>query len=339
MNRKLKRLLRQNVGFFYFILLAFVLAAALTQNFILAACEAGVTAVLFVGYLVYQKQRRKDLQTYLQTATDSMNRIEGAASPLPVLVIRLEDQGIVYANEQFRDITGVRDTLRESLLQELMPGFTTDWLSAGKTEYPYDVTLAKRRYRVYGTAIVADDNRNTRLGFLYFADLTELYQVRDEYIRTRPVVSIILVDNYEELTKNLTESAMSLINADINNAITKWADNYHGLLRRLEKNRYLFVFEKRYLQSAIDGKFSILEDVHEIVSPAGLPASISFGLGVDGANFEEGYEFAALSIEMALSRGGDQAVIKNRVNFEFFGGRSRKMSNAVRSVPGSLPTL
>ena len=324
MNRKLKRLLRQNVGFFYFILLAFVLAAALTQNFILAACEAGVTAVLFVGYLVYQKQRRKDLQTYLQTVTDSMNRIEGAASPLPVLVIRLEDQGIVYANEQFRDITGVRDTFRESLLQELMPGFTTDWLSAGKTEYPYDVTLAKRRYRVYGTAIVADDNRNTRLGFLYFADLTELYQVRDEYIRTRPVVSIILVDNYEELTKNLTESAMSLINADINNAITKWADNYHGLLRRLEKNRYLFVFEKRYLQSAIDGKFSILEDVHEIVSPAGLPASISFGLGVDGANFEEGYEFAALSIEMALSRGGDQAVIKNRVNFEFFGGRSKE---------------
>ncbi len=324
MNRKLKRLLRQNIGFFYFILLGFVIAAVLTQNYILAACEGGVTAIAFFGYLIYNRQRKKDLQTYLQTVTDSMNRIEGATSPLPVLVIRLEDQGIVYANEQFRNLTGVRDTFRESLLQELMPGFTTDWLSAGKNEYAYDVVLAKRRYRVYGTAIVADDNRNTRLGFLYFADLTELYQVRDEYIRTRPVVSIILVDNYEELTKNLTESAMSLINADIHNAITKWAENFHGLLRRLDKNRYLFVFEKRYLQGAIDGKFSILEDIHEITSPAGLPASISFGLGVDGANFEEGFEFAALSIEMALSRGGDQAVIKNRLNFDFYGGRSKE---------------
>lgn len=324
MNRKLKRLLRQNIGFFYIILLGFAIAAALTRNFVLAACEGGITAVLFVGYLLYNRQRRKDLQNYLQTVTDNMNRIQGATSPLPVVVVRLEDQGIVYANEAFREISGVRDTFRQRVLQELLPGFSTDWLNAGKNEYAYDVTLGKRRYRVYGTGIVADDNRSTRLGFLYFADLTELYQVRDEYIRTRPVVSIILVDNYEELTKNLTESAMSLINADIHNAITKWAEDFHGLLRRLDKNRYLFVFEKRYLQGAIDGKFSILEDVHEIVSPAGLPASISFGLGVDGANFEEGFEFAALSIEMALSRGGDQAVIKNRLNFDFYGGRSKE---------------
>ncbi len=324
MNRKLKRMLRQNIGFFYIILLAFAIAAALTRNYILAACEGGITAALFVGYLLYNRQRNKDLQTYLQTVTDNMNRIQGAQSPLPVVVVRLEDQGVIYANEAFREISGARDTFRQRVLQELLPGFSTDWLNAGKTEYPYDVTLGKRRYRVYGTGIVADDNRNTRLGFLYFADLTELYQVRDEYIRTRPVVSIILVDNYEELTKNLTESAISLINADIHNAITKWADNFHGLLRRLEKNRYLFVFEKRYLQGAIDGKFSILEDIHEIVSPAGLPASISFGLGVDGANFEEGYDFAALSIEMALSRGGDQAVIKNRLNFDFYGGRSKE---------------
>jgi len=283
MNRKLKRLLRQNVGFFYIILLAFAVAAALTQNYILAACEAGVTGILFIGYLIYNRQRRKDLQTYLQTVTDNMNRIQGATSPFPVVVLRLEDQVVVYANEAFRRISGVKDTFRQRQLQEYLPGFSTDWLNAGQTEFPYDVTLGKRRYRVHGTAIVADDNRNTRLGFLYFADLTELYQVRDEYIRSRPVVSIILVDNYEELTKNLTESAMSLINADIHNAITKWAENFHGLLRRLERNRYLFVFEKRYLQGAIDGKFSLLEDVHEITSPAGLPASISFGLGVDGA--------------------------------------------------------
>ena len=324
MNRKLKRMLRQNVGFFYLLLLAFTLAAAATGNYILAACEGGITLVAFIGYLVYNRQRRKNLQGYLQTVTDTMNTIEGAVSPLPVVVIRLEDQGIVYANEQFRQISGLHNTFREHCLQELLPGFPTDWISSGKTEYPFEVSMEKRRYRVYGTAIVAEDSRNTRLGFLYFTDLTELCQVRDEYVRTRPVVSIILVDNYEELTKNMTESAVSLLNADIHNAITKWAENYHGLIRRLERNRYLFIFEKRYLQSAIDGKFSILEDIHEITTSAGLPASISFGLGVDGANFEESYEFAALSIEMALSRGGDQAVIKNRLSFDFYGGRSKE---------------
>lgn len=324
MNKKLKRHLKQNTGYFYIILLTFAIAAAVMQNYILALAEGTVTLILFIGHLIARNRRQKDLQLYLQTVTDSMNTIEGAASPLPVVVIRLEDSGIVYANELFAEISGYKDNFRQHLLQELLPDFPTDWLSAGKSEYPYDVTLAKRRYRVYGTSIIADDSRNTRLGFLYFVDLNELYQVRDEYIRTRPVVSIILVDNYEELTKNLTESAISLLNADIHNAITKWADSFHGLLRRLEKNRYMLIFEKRYLQTAIDGKFSILEDIHEITSPSGLPASISFGLGVDGANFAECYDFASLAIEMALGRGGDQAVIKNRLNFDFFGGRSKE---------------
>ena len=162
------------------------------------------------------------------------------------------------------------------------------------------------------------------LALLYLSDLTELYQVRDEYVRSRPVVSIILVDNYEELTKNLTEGAISSMNARINDIISKWTEDYHGLLRKLERNRFLFVFEKRDLGRIVDGKFSILEDIHEVENPAGLEASLSIGLGIDGATFEESYEFASLSVEMSLSRGGDQAVMKDRYNFSFYGGRSRE---------------
>jgi c-di-AMP phosphodiesterase-like protein len=138
------------------------------------------------------------------------------------------------------------------------------------------------------------------------------------------VVSIILVDNYEELTRNMTEAAVSALDSRLNNTILQWSQNYHGLLRRLEKNRFLLIFEKRDLQHAVAEKFSVLSDVHEITSPSGLQASISIGLGVDGETFEEGYEFAALSIEMALSRGGDQAVVKNRMNFNFYGGRAKE---------------
>ena len=91
--------------------------------------------------------------------------------------------------------------------------------------------MGKRRFRVYGTTIQANDPESTWLGVLYFTDLTELYQVRDEYIRSRPVVSIILVDNYEELTMNLSESAISTMNAEINDIITKWTEHFHGMLR------------------------------------------------------------------------------------------------------------
>ena len=196
-------------------------------------------------------------------------------SPLPAVLIRLGDGVIIWANHRFSELTGYADTMMEQQLEEVLPNFPLDWLESGKTESPQDASLGARRYRVYGTTVRAEDSRGTMLGVLYFSDLTELYQIRDEYIRSRPVVSIILIDNYEELTKNLTESAISTMNARLNDTITQWTDGYHGLLRKLERNRFLFVFEKRDLQRAVDGKFSLLESIHEITSPSGLPASIS----------------------------------------------------------------
>ena len=154
--------------------------------------------------------------------------------------------------------------------------------------------------------------------------MTELHQIRDEYIRSRPVVSLILVDNYEEVTKNLTEAATSSLNAKLDMVVTQWAERYHGLLRRLERGRYLLIFEKRDLNRVVEDKFSLLEEVHQITTPSGLASSISIGLGVDASDFVESYSFASLSIEMALSRGGDQAVIKDRFNFTFYGGRTKE---------------
>jgi c-di-AMP phosphodiesterase-like protein len=84
------------------------------------------------------------------------------------------------------------------------------------------------------------------------------------------------------------------------------------------------IFEKRDLKQAVETKFSILQEINAVTSATGVEATISIGLGVDGATFEEGYEFAALSIEMALSRGGDQAVVKDRMNFNFYGGRTKE---------------
>jgi len=325
MNKKLGWLLNPGGGWhFYIAMLAFSVAAAYKEQFLLAGIELAITVGMFVLFLVYRNYRRKELQKFVQGLSDVMTGTQGAESPFPMAVIRLADGGVVYANDYFYRITGMQDVIQERNIQDVLRGFSQDWMISGKIEAPYDLTVGDRRYRVYGTAIRAEDHKQTPLGVLYLSDLTELYQVRDEYIRSRPVVSIILVDNYEELTRNLSEGAISALNARINDAITQWADGYHALLRRLEKNRFLLVFEKRDLKQAIAGKFSILEDIHEITSPSGLAASISFGLGVDGATFEESYEFAALSIEMALSRGGDQAVVKDRLNFNFYGGRTKE---------------
>ncbi len=324
MNKKLGRLFWPGLWVYFSVMAVFVVAAVVMQQYLLAAAEAALTVIVLVGYLLNRERRRKAVQNYANAVFDMPQNAGSAQAPFPMAMIRMGDSTIIWTNDRFCRITGYQDRYLEQRLSSVLPNFQTDWLTSGKTEYPYDVTLGGHRYRIYGTLIRMDDPDQTVMAMLYFSDLTELYQVRDEYVRSRPVVAIILVDNYDELTKNLTEGAISTMNAQINDSISKWTEDYHGLLRKLERNRYLFVFEKRDLSRAVEDKFSLLEDIHHIENPTGLRASLSVGVGVDGVSFEEGYEFAALSIEMALSRGGDQAVIKDRYNFNFYGGRSKE---------------
>ncbi len=324
MRKRLEWLLNPSAGLYFVVLLLFSVAAALLEQYALFAAELIITALLLVAYIFFRIYRRRQLQSYVQNNLDTITCFAGAESPFPMVVVRLTDGVIIHGNSAYIRLTGFRDVFQEHTITEQFPEFTTDWLIDGKVEYPYDVSIDQSRYRVYGTIIRPGDVGESPLGVLFLAELTELYQVRDEYIRSRPVVSIILVDNYEELTRNMSEAAVSALDARLNNIIMKWAQNYHGLLRRLEKNRFLLVFEKRDLKHAEEHKFSVLSDVHEITAPSGLAASLSIGLGVDAESFEEGYSFAALSIEMALSRGGDQAVIKDRMNFHFYGGRTKE---------------
>ena len=325
MNRKLGRLLEPGLEVFFGVMLVFAFASLVAGAGWLALVELVATGVLFANYYFGKLRRRRELEAFIQSATNTLGTTDGGRTPFPMALVRMGDGDMIWANNAFMDLSGFREKMHKQNITDLLPDFTMDWILSGKREYPSDVTVNGRRYRIYGSAIRADDPSGTMLAALYFTDLTDLYQIRDEYVRSRPVVSIILIDNYEELTKNLTESATSNLNASLNEAITAWAEDYHGLLRRMERNRYLLIFEKRDLQDAINNKFSILEQMHSVTNPSGVAASISFGLGVDGSTFEESYEFAALAVEMSLSRGGDQAVIKDRLNFNFYGGRSKEV--------------
>ena len=327
MNRKLGRLLEPGLDLFFIVMLVFAAASLAAGEVGLAVTELIATLMLFSYYQYSKIRRRRELEAFIQSATNTLGTTDSGRTPFPMALVRMGDGSLIWANDGFAELSGIRDRMHEQKITDLMPEFKMDWLVSGKREYPTDVNVNGHRCRIYGSAIHADDPYGTMLAALYFTDLTDLYQIRDEYIRSRPVVSIILIDNYEELTKNLTESATSNLNAQLNEAITAWAEDYHGLLRRMERNRYLLVFEKRDLNDAIANKFSILEQMHSVTNPSGVAASISFGLGVDGATFEESYDFAALAVEMSLSRGGDQAVIKDRLNFTFYGGRSKEVDH------------
>ena len=163
------------------------------------------------------------------------------------------------------------------------------------------------------------------------------------------MVDKLTIDTYADLCRGLNDNARSALRSAVDEQIELWTKPTNGLVLRYDRDRYLFIFEEQYLTALQEAKFALLDAVRKINSANGLPASMSIGIGMD-TDFAELLQFASLATEMALSRGGDQAVIKNRFNFEFYGGRaketerrtkvkSRVMANALGGLISSASTV
>ncbi len=325
MNKKLHRMILPSMLLFFAVMLIFSAVAAVLGQFILAGAQFAVTVMLFVYYQWCNRRRRRMLTEYMHGTNEMLRRTDDGEIPFPVALIQLYDEELIWYNHAFRQLTGARDSLNVQQISQILPGFSCDWLRSGKTSCPDELRYQDRRFHVSGTVVSnRDGSSETALGMIYLQDLTDLLQVRDEYIRSRPMVCIVLVDNYDELTNNLTDAQISGLNAQVNTMIGNWTEKYGGLLRKLERNRYLVLFEAKDLAGMAEEKFSLLETMRTVLNPNGVPATVSIGIGKDGVDMREDYDFAALSIEMALSRGGDQAVIKDRYDFSFFGGRNKQ---------------
>ena len=336
--------MQPNLALFFVVMALFCAAAVALQEYILAVAEGCATLLLLGCYQWLSVRRRRALADYVQATSEMLQHTSDGEMPFPVALVKLNDNELVWYNRAFAELTHVRERMSAQSLSEVIPGLSADFLAAGKQEAAAELRFEGRRYRVSGTVMPdADPKSGVMLGMLYLLDLTDLLLVRDEYIRSRPIVSIVLVDNYDELTNNMPDVSISTLNAQLNSRISEWADSFGGMLRKLERNRFLLLFEAKDLARMADGKFSLLESVRSVTSPTGIPATVSIGIGKDGVDFREDYDFAALSIEMALSRGGDQAVIKDRYNFTFYGGRTKETERHTRVksrvVAGSLSEL
>ncbi|MBD9220768.1 MAG: AraC family transcriptional regulator [Clostridiales bacterium] len=143
------------MGAYFFVMAAFCAAALLVGHYWLAAGEMAVTVVTFLLYVLDRTRRERKIQQYIQSASNTLEASSGGEAPLPAVMVRLGDGDIVWGNHRFSELTGYADTMTQLRLEEVLPDFTLDWLTAGKTESPHDAILGNRRYRVYGTTIAA----------------------------------------------------------------------------------------------------------------------------------------------------------------------------------------
>lgn len=335
MNKNIQRLAEPNVRMYMFVLILFAVATLFFGKYELAAAEAAVILLLLV-YSVFQRRRRaKQLAEYIESVaydTETAKNNTLSNFPLPIAVFRLQDTGIIWGNEMFFEMCGSKGTRLDARISDLVPQFSGKWLFEGKHRYPSILSIGGRKYQLHGNIVRSDksDDDSAFMGITYWVDVTEYDDVRVEYENSRPIAAYIIIDNLEELTRNQPERIKNDIREAVDDKLTQWADSCHGILKRYERDKYLFIFENRYFSQMEAQKFGIIEDMHTILSPAGINATISIGMGVEADSLSEALQFANISAELALSRGGDQAVIKNKLNFEFYGGRGLEVEKRTK---------
>ena len=326
MNRKLARLFQPSFQLYFVCLVLFALISAFF-SIPLAVVELAAILALAVYSRQHTNRCRREIARYLENVTgtvDTATKDTMANSPLPMIIFRPESDDIIWTNDRFLQLTGEREHLFDAKLSALIPGFDSRWLMEGKNECPTEVEYGSRRFLVFGHLVRTGGRSGGFLATTYWVDVTEFSLIRDQYQATRPVAAVLLLDNYDELMKNLTENQRSALVSEIDARLDEWVAESGGMLRRYQRERYLFVFDEQYLAKFIENKFDILDAIHQVVNPSGINATLSIGVGKDGETYRELFQFANLSIDMALSRGGDQAVIRNKFTFEFYGGRSKE---------------
>lgn len=329
MNSRFMRMIEPRFRLCFIMLFLFSLSSFFINRW-LAVAELVLVLLVYLQFRSSAVKRRKDILKYVENV---MYSLDSAAKdslinfPLPTVVLKLDTNEVIWCNSQFQNITGLKRHMPDVNLFEQIPGLDIHWILEGKTQSPVDIELNGRFYSVYGN-MVRTEGENTGgsiLITLYWIDITDLVEARRELSDSKQIVSILMIDNYEEVMKGINDTERSLILAEADMRVANWAEAASGILIRYERDKFILMFENKYLDRFISEKFSILDTIREVSSKNGLSITLSIGLGKDGQTLLESYKNAQLALEMALSRGGDQAVIRNRFSFEFFGGRSKEL--------------
>lgn len=326
MNGKLRKLVRTNMVLYILLLLVFAgLTARLSP--LLAAGE--VAAALLVWYVSRRRNKvmQQQLHQYVERisgGTDTAKTSNMLFAPMPMMVFNPDSEDVLWANDLFAELPGVGENIYESRVRDVVKGFETHWLMEGKPEYPGVFTWNDRRYRVFGC--LSQPEEKGRFGVLattYWMDVTDLEHMRSTLEETKPVAAIVMIDNYEDLMSACPEGKRSAIRAAIEEKMDQWRGTSGALLMKYDRDRYLMVFTEKQYETFAQGRFAILDEVRTVQAAEGVYATMSIGVGREAGSYDALLKNAGLALEMALSRGGDQAVVKDRMNFEFYGGRAK----------------
>lgn len=272
--------------------------------------------VLILLWLYAGLRRFREAAGRFLRGADAGTAAQSSLASLTLPVVVAEEDRIVWYNDAF--LNGIADGQEMCLqpLADLMPQLQLDQVVQPEGQ---ELMVNGRRCRVFCS-------KNDIMRVLYVVDETNLLNMRDEYVASRPSVMLITIDTYDELLKEMKETDRARIMNDVENALDQFIGATTGFMRHISASKYLAVVEERHMEEIVRSRFSILNTVRTFGSDAdNTIVTLSIGVGRGADTLAEGEKMAAQALDMALGRGGDQAAVKSADGFTFFGGISRSV--------------
>ena len=321
----------------YLVIILILLIILSIQNHIMILPSIIVFASVVV-YSYYTNNRRKsEISETLQDLTltvDSAAKTSLINSPFPLIIIET-DGNIIWKSSKF-NIEFMNIDIN-SYLNDLVVDIKTEIEGReNKKERTIvkHIELNNKYYEIVGKFVHSKHHENKNndiyMLMLYFIDETENIKLQKEYKDSKSCVTIMMVDNYEETMQQLESEEKPQVIAEIDKCVYEWTDKTNGILIKSDRDRYVYLFEQRYLEKVKEDKFSILDKIKEIKTKENIQLTLSIAVSNDGITDKDKYKSAGAAMDIVLGRGGDQAVIRENEIYKFYGGRAQEVEKRTK---------
>ncbi len=297
----------------------------------------GITGVFVLAYLIYYNLkisniRREEWTQYIEGLSSDIDSATKQAIlnlPIPLTIIEF-DGTVTWYNSKFLEIIDRKDILEKNI-QDLVVDFDLKHVLQNKKDKISEIKINERYFSVlYNIIKLSKDHASNYIIMLYWVEKTEYHQIRKKFEDTKPVVALIQVDNYDEVMQTTEESVRPMLVAEIDHRLNLWTNRVNGIMRKYSKDKAIVVFEKQHLAMLESRKFELLDEIREISLGNKLPLTLSIGVGLEGETPLKSCELANAAKDLALGRGGDQAVVKRIEKINFYGGKTKAVEKRTK---------
>lgn len=326
------------LGFFLILVNLLIYITDLTAGIILSCFVVVYYAIVLSMYMNNRSMLMNELVSFA-TEYGQIQRKLLRDLALPYAI--LDDAGrVIWTNAAFERISHREKGYRKSI-STIFPSLTKEVLPTDETDVKLQIDYESSNYMVHMKKIPLDEmaknsdiidatGYNSYLIALYLFDDTAVRLAIQEVDDQSVVIGFIYMDNYEEALDSVEDVRRSLLIALIDRKVNKYISACDGICSKIEKDKYLILLRKKSLRALQEERFELLSEVKTVNIGNEMAITLSIGIGLDGLTYAQNYEFARNAIDLALGRGGDQAVVKTPENITYYGGKSQQVEKSTR---------